>query len=219
MTGPEQPGPDEELAALAREIERMGRAVAGLTARTDQTDAKAGALDRDLADLARTVAGLIRPAPGPPSGSWLDPQPGGPSARQILDDLIVWLGRVYLRYDGSGLPSCWMWHADVIEELVWLRRAHHEAQVAKTGPAEKLGAWHEKSRPGVVKRIRDTAGACELSQHCPYAERAYSGDINAPLTDYIAAVAMAWQHREAPEPTHAMLAAASLHDRPQRTAS
>jgi hypothetical protein len=43
-----------------------------------------------------------------------------------LVDLCAWVGRVYLRYPRTDLPSCWLWHPHAVEELWWLRRANAE---------------------------------------------------------------------------------------------
>ncbi len=36
-----------------------------------------------------------------------------------------WVSGVYLRYSDAvnAFPDCWMWHPDVVEELLWLHRA------------------------------------------------------------------------------------------------
>lgn len=217
----DQPGADDLLAALARDIERATRALAGLTARADQADAEHDRLEHLILDLAKTVQSILRPT-GPPAGSWLLGPPVGPpdgppppTTAEILDDLAAWLQRIYLRYPDTGLPSCWAWHPCVIEELLWLRRAHHEAHSARTGTATKIGEWHERWRPGVVRRIAGYVGDCELSRHRAGRDRYDEGPPSVPLARYLDAVAGAWGGRERlPDPTASMLAEAAQHDVP-----
>jgi hypothetical protein len=44
------------------------------------------------------------------------------TAQQLLAGLVDWMARIYLRYPdaAAGLPDCWAWHPDVVEELLWL---------------------------------------------------------------------------------------------------
>ena len=88
-----------------------------------------------------------------------------PRARLVLDQLMSWLGRVYLRYPDAGLPECWLWHPDVIEELLWLRGAWRSAYHGPMASAQRAADWHDRQRPGVVRRIRAAAGSCSLREH------------------------------------------------------
>lgn len=87
--------------------------------------------------------------------------------RRVLDELAVWLGLVYLRYpDGArALPECWCWHADVVEELLWLMYAWLAAYQGKAASVGLVADWHDRHRPGVVRRIRDIAGSCSIEAH------------------------------------------------------
>src|SRR5262249_47018486 len=75
-------------------------------------------------------------------------------AAGLLDKLAAWVGAVYLRYSDavSGFPECWMWHPDVVEELLWL---HHGWLAAYSPGASRtaVGERHDPQRPGGGGRI------------------------------------------------------------------
>lgn len=219
MSKDNTPGPDEVAAALARDLEHLEQAVSGLTDRTEQAQAE---LARSVTQLGETVAGLSKTVIGlarkqraeQATVSWLDWQdrPGGPTLQAVAEDLARWLARVYLRYPGARLPSCWAWHPAVVEELLWLRQAHAEA-LATSG--DKLGVWHDRARPGVVQRVARYLDDCELSRHRAGADRHHATDAQAPLTEYVDLVAAVWANRrDTPDPTAPMLTAARLVDDP-----
>lgn len=195
------PGPAPEpanqgaVAGLARELEEVGRLVRKLNGLPAQV-AELGAVVAQMADeLAANAAptGTVGPT------SWLAlPPEGGPS--MILGDLADWLARIYLRFpDGlTHLPECWLWHADVVEELLWLRLAWAVAYHPELGTPMLAGDWHERYRPGVVRRIRDRAGTCSLERH-----RDDSGNSAplVPLTEAIDAISVWWgEDRGGPAP-------------------
>ncbi|MQA16651.1 MAG: AMP-binding protein [Pseudonocardiaceae bacterium] len=70
-----------------------------------------------------------------------------------------------LAHPGTALPSCWAWHPAVVEELWWLRNAHHDAYHGRTACWRDVGDWHDRQRPGVTARIRKAIADCELSRH------------------------------------------------------
>lgn len=204
-------GGHPHLKALGREVERTGRRV--------------GELDSLVRTLAATVARLSEhlgaepPEPGEPGDNAGEGREGGPGVRAWLlaedpaqteadlTDLIVWLDRVYLAYPGVSLPSCWLWHPDVVEELWWLRRAHADAYHPKTGTALRAGDWHDRQRPNVARRVRSAVNACELSEHSPGKPQAHPAArtplVAAAVT--IAAWVAAGRPDPAPEPTPAQL--------------
>jgi hypothetical protein len=157
----------DALAGLAREVE-------GLRRRIEDRDG----LAPQVAVLATVVADLAeRLAVAPPVRigpiSWLGfPTAGGdPAAPRraaaVLADLNAWVGAVHLRYTdaATALPECWLWHPDVVEELLWLRQAWASAYAGPAASVLAAGDWHERSRPGVVRRIRGAAGTCSLENH------------------------------------------------------
>lgn len=201
--------PDSQTAALARSVERTGRRVAELDTHVRQI----------AADLA-ALAARLTPAEGDepsPVRAWLladDPE----QAVADLTDLATWLGRVYLRYSDAALPSCWLWHADVVEELWWLRNAHAEALDPERGSWQRVADWHDRQRPGVVRRLHKSVGLCELLLHAPGREATHP-PRNVPLAAASDQIALAWvgSGRFAPPPTPSdeQLAVADRHDRPE----
>ena len=58
---------------------------------------------------------------------------------------------MFLRYpDGVAvLPECWLWHPDVVEELLWLMHAWRAAYEGRGASVQLAGDWHDRQRPGV----------------------------------------------------------------------
>jgi hypothetical protein len=192
------------VAGLAREVETVRRALAD-----------------DLATLtAAEESRWVQP-------SWLG-LPAGTlpeQAAQLLADLAEWVGAVYLRYPTSarGLPGCWLWHPDVVEELLWLRRAWKDAYVGAKSSTAAVGDWHDRLRPGVATRVRQAAGSCSIENHLP-GRTAPPGPHTAtggvPADDVIEPIAFWWavaRATEPPEPTPDQLAAAATTARTPRT--
>ncbi len=198
---------DEQLAALARAVERNSRRVTSLDG-----------LVRQLAgDLAEVAAALTPAGEAPaPVRSWLlaqDPE----QAVADLADLIGWTRRVYLRFPDAVLSACWLWHPQVIEELWWLRRAHAEAFDPQAGTWLRVGDWHDRQRPGVAKRVRAAIGTCELSLHRTGTAHARPA-APAPLANHAEQIAHAWTTdplAPRPEPTDEQLHEADIHTRQQ----
>lgn len=245
MTDTTSPGPgqglDLNVLALSRVLDRTGRRVARVEALLDDLGADVitlAARDRGTPAPARptpagpapagpgqvadggTVAGPAdSAADGPQVRSWLlatDPD----QARADLSDLIGWLYRVYLRYDGAGLCSCWLWHPDVVEELWWLRQAHADAYDPEVGSWLRVADWHERHRPGVVKRVAAVVKRCELSLHAQDAELDRAADA-APLAVHTDQIATAWTTDPAhpvPLPSAVQLDEADRADRAQNRA-
>jgi len=200
---PETGGPEHpRLVAIARDVERTGR-------RVDELNDLVYKL---AADITRHIDS---PSPGSGAGgasgsrAWLLADDAGRAAGD-LDDLILWLDRVYLAYPGATLPTCWLWHSWMVEELWWLRRAHAECYHPADGSWLRAGDWHDRLRPNVVQRIRQAAIACEVSEHRPGAGQAHPA-ARTPLAaaaDTLAAWAAAGRPDPAPEPTESHLAEA-----------
>ncbi len=194
------------MAGLAREVEALRRAVHRLHSLPGQLDDLAAVVAQLTGDVARLTA-----APGgtaPPS--WL--------ALGELDDaaatqarLIDWMHGVYLRFaDGSRtLPGCWLWHPEVVEELLWLRAAWIAAHEPSATIAQ-VADWHDRHRPGVVRRIKDYAGLCSLENHQPGHSR-HQPAPNVPVADAATAIAGWWstgRDTTPPVPTAEQLAEA-----------
>lgn len=186
---------DDPLAAVAASAERSAR-------RLDRLEAEQRAQGEALAALA--PAGQ-----GDPVMPTMLAQP--PAA---VADLLDWLHDVYLQYDGTTLAPCWPWHPGVVEELTVLRGLH---QLAYSAPAEVLrrGDWHDRYRPGAVRRVADATRGCHIDKHIPT-----KPEPSVPLGDALAPIAAARAARTpvpAPSSEHAAQARA-LTTRPKKPA-
>lgn len=192
VTGPA--GPAEATAALAREVERLRRAldtadIAGLRAELGHLAVTVAGIAEQVAELAETGGGRDRAAP-----SWLWPlEPA--AAGDLLAGLVEWAGHVYVQFPGGRLPSCWLWHPDVVEELVWLWHAWLAAYRSPGANPQRAGDWHDRQRPGVARRIAAATDTCSLREHLtPTRPRA------VPTADAAAAVAEWWADPSLPAP-------------------
>lgn len=193
------------VAGLAREVEQVRLAVAKL----DQLPSRVEELARLMARLAETAAAQARrELPAVPLWLALEPDQHDADCGQVEADVVleltgltVWMGGVYLRYADAArtLPACWLWHVEVIEELLWLRAAWYAAYTGETASVTAVGDWHDRQRPGVVRRIREYAGVCSVENHqTPVRAPA------VPLGSAAAGIARWWaSHRDAlaPVPT------------------
>ena len=211
------PADGPEVAGLAREVEVLRRDLRGVRARVEQI---AGAL-ATLAEVNATTRSGTSAATGP--SSWLDAatDSGRPAetsraaheAEQLLVKLAGWVGAIYLRYsDARRLPECWLWHPDVVEELLWLHTAWLAAY-ADEAPPSAAGDWHDRQRPGVAARVKEYAGMCSLEAHLPGSER-HKPAPAAPGADAIPVIAAWWATARtdpAPAPSQEQLDAARRH--------
>lgn len=158
--------PAAAVSGLARELE-------GLRRRQDQLDGLSGKV-RDLARTVRTLADEVKAAQRPagsgePAGcrSWLAAPVAPDEVRHVLDELIDWVMAVFLRYADARkvLPECWLWHPDIVEELLWLMTAWQSAYAGETATVFQAADWHDRYRPGVVRRLPQLARNCSLEQH------------------------------------------------------
>ncbi|GAA5026133.1 hypothetical protein [Actinopolymorpha pittospori] len=200
MNGADPQADAAALAGLAREVEALRLAVE-----------KLNALPKRVEQLAELVAGLgeataarSRKKVTEGVASWLALPAETAEAMALLEELLEWLERVYLRYADAAatLPECWLWHPDVIEELLWLSYAWRLAYEDPESSASLPGDWHDRQRPGVVRRIKAVAGACSLENHQPGGEHHHPAPT-APLADALALIAGWWGARRddtAPEP-------------------
>jgi hypothetical protein len=213
------------VAGLAREVEALRRKVDEHDALRERLDGLAGLVARLAETIATTTGGTEPTAPAP---SWLDhpadlgrPVESSEAARageDLLTKLAGWVVGIYRRYtDARSLPGCWLWHPDIVEELIWLHIAWLAAH-STDAAASAVGDWHDRQRPGVVRRIGGYAGACSLGAHHPGGDRHTL--IVPTVIDASSAIADWWATRRdepAPEPTDEQLAAAAARStRPRR---
>lgn len=146
------------IAALARLVEALERRLAPL---------------ERIPDVVARLAAAGAPAPQQhedAASTWLAGDFDPAAARQLLTDLTEWVETVYLRYGDAArnFPrECWLWHPDVVEELVWLRVAWLAAYNPGGRPAA-VADWHDRYRPNVVKRITGSGGYvpnCSIENH------------------------------------------------------
>lgn len=219
---------DARVTGLRGDIDQLTARAEDAAARAERADTALAELDTHIRGLAMAVQKLAAPAaggalcwltqgpPGRPGDQAGDPPEQITASQAVahLDDLAGWLARVYLRYPGAALPSCWAWHPAVVEELWWLRGAHADAYTGKAASWSKVGDWHERHRPGVVHRIAGWVGACDLARHADGGDRADRGGPAVPLAAHLPLVADTWsQARTVPAPDAATLADAERHDR------
>ncbi len=190
---------EPRVVALGGDLDRV-------TQRMDRAETLLRILSQQVAELHAAV----HPAePEPPDvRSWLLAADAG-QARADLADLIRWLAEVYLRYPDAVLPSCWLWHPSVVEELWWLRNAHHEAYLSPQTSYTRAADWHDRQRPGAVRRIRAAIGDCELLVH----DRSRPAPV-VPLVGSADQIADSWVgSRTSPVPTPQQLCEADHHER------
>ncbi|SDH02796.1 hypothetical protein [Pseudonocardia oroxyli] len=186
----------DAIAGLAREVDGLRRVVQPLHGRVE-----------DLAQLVARLSDSVARRSSSPAPSWLLAPADQTEVGTLLDDLVVWLGAVYLRYGDStqGFPDCWCWHPDVVEELLWLMHAWSAAYQGDGASVALAGDWHERLRPGVVRRIHKYAGLCSGDNHRarPGWTQVDSAPPEVPNADAVAGIARWWgtdRDGEAPEP-------------------
>ncbi|AEA22314.1 hypothetical protein Psed_0032 [Pseudonocardia dioxanivorans CB1190] len=151
------------LAGLARLVDGLRRDIDPLTPLPQRVEELAEVLAR----LSETVASIANRRNAGPAPSWLLAPESAEDTATLLDELSGWMAAIYLRYpDGvATLPDCWLWHPDVIEELVWLMHAWSAAYQGPAASVALAGDWHDRQRPGVVRRIRQAVGSCSRERH------------------------------------------------------
>lgn len=196
----------ETVAGLARELDGLRRELDPLAGVPSRVDDLARAVAQ-LADAVAAMSGAAAPSAPTPPPSWLVCPTDREVTRRLLDDLTVWLHTVFLRYpDGAGsLPECWLWHPDIVEELLWLMHAWIAAYQGRGASVQNVGDWHDRQRPGVVRRIRAQHASCsrESHQQRPGWTTVPTGATPVPGRDAVDSIAAWWatdRDQPAPEP-------------------
>ncbi|MEV0290659.1 hypothetical protein AB0H36_41575 [Kribbella sp. NPDC050820] len=176
------------VAGLARSVESLTRDVAAMKKGLQQTASKTAVarLNDTVASLGNTVASfedlLTQLAAGPGTGrgkaadassvepvrSWLRlPEDDEAAVQSLLSELLPWMEATYLRYATAreSLPPCWLWHPEIVEELLWLMDAWTTAYDSDEASNKLVGDWHDRQRPGVTRRIGEYAPACDVLAH------------------------------------------------------
>jgi hypothetical protein len=209
------------VAGLAREVEAMRRAMRQLPSSGELARLAATVVELSETTAAIHVAGSGRQSEADLVPSWLTLPHDAHSARAVLADLTGWLRDVYLRYGDAArdFPECWLWHPEIVEELVWLMYAWLAAYRDADASIRGAGDWHDRLRPGVVRRIHSYAKACSLENHLPGRPRA-TGAPHVPVAEAAGAITAWWtQHRDrpGPTPTHEQMTTAAAAARHART--
>jgi hypothetical protein len=212
------------VAGLAREVEALRKGMRHVPSTGDLSR-----LATTVADLSETVTAIQTVGAGRRGGeaipSWLTLPRDLPSARAVLSDLTSWLRDVYLRYLDAArdFPECWLWHPEIVEELVWLMYAWLAAYRDDDASVRAAGDWHDRLRPGVARRIHGYARTCSLENHLPGRPNA-TGAPHLPVVDAdrdaTAAVAAWWtghRNQPGPTPTNDQMTAAAAAARRART--
>lgn len=201
------PGKDPEfaradaVAGLAREVDGLRRAVDPLR----DVGGRVDDLGRLVGQLTDAVAALSKRPASTPAPSWLLLPTDPVMVERLLGELCAWLHAVFLRYpDGvTALSECWLHHPDVVEELLWLMHAWCAAYQGKGASVQLAGDWHDRQRPGVVRRVRQNAGSCSIERHQtrPDWEQYPAGAVPVPGAETVVAIAGWWAaHRDDPAP-------------------
>src|SRR5688500_18175600 len=107
---PEEPTQPLDAQTIGRELDRLTRRV------QDLADAKAWDDELDgiwktLRRLGEGLTALLAPAAKDGSSAWLLQVGEEPEKlAERLTDLVEWLDKVFVRYPGTELQSCWLWH-------------------------------------------------------------------------------------------------------------
>ena len=169
---------DPSAAALAA-VAGLARSVEALTRDLDamKKGLKLTASARSLTDLADVVNNLTEALSKPQQGeakdaagpvrSWLTLAEDPAAVEAVLAELLPWMQLVHLRYADArdALPPCWLWHPEIVEELVWLMDAWTAAFQGPEASNKLVGDWHDRQRPGVLKRITGYAPSCDVLTH------------------------------------------------------
>jgi hypothetical protein len=175
------------VAGLARSVETLTRDVAAMktglqqaasktaVARLNDTVASLGNTVTSFEDLLTRLAAGARKAAGSSDGSdaepvrsWLRlPEHDETAVQTVLSELLPWMETTYLRYATARetLPPCWLWHPEIVEELLWLMDAWTTAYEGDEASNKLVGDWHDRQRPGVTRRIGEYAPACDVLAH------------------------------------------------------
>ncbi|MFC6156112.1 hypothetical protein [Kribbella jiaozuonensis] len=170
---PEQTA-QKAVAALARELEKLSREVQALKGGMRQTASKGTVteLAKVVENLSETVmkvaaGGGKKASEQDPVRSWLRLPEDETAAQEVLSELVPWMQTVYLRYGDARetLPPCWPWHPEIVEELLWLMDAWFAAFYGPDASLRLVGDWHDRQRPGVMRRVAIYSTACDLPTH------------------------------------------------------
>jgi len=204
------------LAGLASEVEALRRDVEKLPKLARRIESIAGLAVKVSKQVAATQAADAEA--GPVTWLALPADVGVEEAEELLAGLAGWMAVVYLRYADAArtLPDCWLWHPDVVEELLWLSQSWDAAYYGEDASIRAVGDWHDRQRPGVVARIKTAASACSIEAHQPDHQPRRAPAV--PVADASPEIAAWWAQSRTgppPAPTADQLAAATAPRTPR----
>ncbi|HET6293691.1 MAG TPA: hypothetical protein VFG33_09955 [Kribbella sp.] len=168
----------QAVAGLARTVEALSRDVAALKGGV-RNAASAGEVAR-LASIVSELGDLMTQSPAKRAGtagdgkgkpgpvrSWLTLAEDEAAVQAVLSELLPWLQTVFLRYGDArdAVPPCWLWHPEIVEELLWLMDAWTGAYQGPEASNKLVGDWHDRQRPGVTRRVAAYAPGCDALAH------------------------------------------------------
>ncbi|GAB3812730.1 hypothetical protein [Kribbella italica] len=216
-------------AGLARQVEAVTRDVAAMKQglRHSASTTSVRRLEETVTSLGNTVASfedmLTRLTAKPvgagssaeaarevePVRSWLRLPADRSAVEAVLSELLPWMEATYLRYATAReeLPPCWLWHPEIVEELLWLMDAWTLAYEGPEASTKLVGDWHDRQRPGVTRRIGEYAPSCDVLKHRDEADqRAVTVPLAADADPFVAWWA-AGRDRTGPAPSAAQIKA------------
>ncbi|GAA0609838.1 hypothetical protein HPO96_29330 [Kribbella sandramycini] len=177
------------VAAVAREVEKLDRGLQALKGGMRTTASKQSVTDlaEIVTALSETVMSMTHKAGTEPVAvrSWLRlAEDDADAVKAVLSELVPWMQDTYLRYHDAAetLPPCWLWHPEIVEELVWLMDAWTAAFYGPEASIRLVGDWHDRQRPGVMRRVGLYSSNCDLTIH---KERADAAPKAVPLVDHL----------------------------------
>ncbi len=181
MTSPNSQGDSDGAAlAVAREFDQLRRQLGELAVHlvtvSSTVNGMAG-LARQVALLSEQVTALLvrlgggdedgRAVTRPALPSWFEVD--GEQAEQMLRDLVGWVDTILVRHAAAreSLPECWIYHGEVVEDLLWLRATWMTAHRNPAAQPHHAADFHERWLPAVMARYKRQlgSGGCNFDNH------------------------------------------------------
>jgi hypothetical protein len=154
-----------QLGEVAVQLVTMSSTVNALAGVAQQV----AALSQQVTELAARLGGdEEEPAPTRPAlPSWFEVE--AEQAQQMLADLVGWVDTILVRYSVArdALMPCWMFHGEIVEDLLWLRAAWMAAHRDPSAKPHHAADFHDRWMPAVMGRLKRQLGAgmCNFNNH------------------------------------------------------
>ncbi len=155
-----------QLGELAVQLVTISSAVNGLAGVAQQV----AALSQQVTDIAQRLGADDQDEPEPTRPalpSWFEVE--AEQAEQMLADLAGWVDTILVRYAVArdALTQCWMFHGEIVEDLLWLRAAWMAAHRDPTAKPHHAADFHDRWLPAVMGRLKRQLGAgmCNFGNH------------------------------------------------------